>query len=91
MTQHLHQYLSLQKTDKVQVNLKGQANVMIMNDENYLLYRNGDDFDYFGMLAKRSPCILGVPGAGHWHLVIEQANPTQDIMAHVQIISQQRG
>jgi hypothetical protein len=88
MPQHLHQYLSLKVTDSIKVNLQGRAHVMLMDDRNYELYNSGEDFDFFGKTAKRSPCVIAPPFGGDWHLVIEQADPTTDIMAHVQIISQ---
>lgn len=86
MPQHLHQYLSLHHTDRVKVGLKGKAQVMLMDDANYTSYQNGQEYEYFGGLAARTPCVLAVPATGNWHLVIQQADPRKDVMAHVQII-----
>jgi len=87
MPPHLHRILSLRKTDTVKVQLKGHAHVMLMDGANYDRFNNGLDFDYFGKLVKRSPCMFAVPAAGEWHLVIEQEDLRKDVMAHVQIIS----
>jgi len=87
MTAHLHRVLVLSQSDTVKVTLKGQAYVMLMDDANYELYTRGEDFDYFGKLVKRSPCLLAVPAGGEWHLVIEQADTRKNVMAHVQVIS----
>lgn len=86
MPPHLHQYLSLQCTDRVRINLKGKAYVMLMDDQNYASFLSGRDFEYSGRLVKRSPCLLSAPATGRWHLVIEQADQYSDVTAHVQII-----
>jgi hypothetical protein len=86
MPQHLHRLLNLNHSDIVKVALQGRASVMLMDDRNYRYYNEGADFDYFGQLVKRSPCHLKAPFPGRWHLVIEQADPAGDVMAHVQII-----
>ena len=87
MPQHLHRYLSLTDSDIVKVTLQGRAYVMLMDDQNYGNYNNGDDYDYYGQLVKRSPCQMRAPFPGSWHLVIEQADPAGDVMAHVQIVN----
>jgi hypothetical protein len=88
MRPHLHRYLSLCDSDTVNVTLQGKAYVMLMDDDNYGFFTQDADFDYYGQLVKRSPCRLRAPFPGHWHLVIEQADPAGEVMAHVQIVNQ---
>ena len=88
MPQHLHHYLTLTDSDIVKVALQGKAYVMLMDDENYRYYNEDADYDYYGQLVKRSPCLMRAPFPGRWHLVIEQADPAGDVMAHVQIIKE---
>jgi hypothetical protein len=85
---HLHKYLSLTDYDMLKIHLTSPANVMLMDDENYSLYNDGEEFDYYGKIVKHSPFALLPPHAGDWHLVIEQVDSGQDLAVNVQIISE---
>ncbi|MEJ2662543.1 MAG: DUF1883 domain-containing protein [Spirochaetia bacterium] len=85
---HLHKNLSLTESDILKVHLTNPAYVMLMDEENYALYQAEDEYDYYGDLAKNTPFTIRAPGSGSWHLVIEQADPTQDVAVNVQIISE---
>jgi hypothetical protein len=85
---HLHKYLALNQRDVLKIHLSNPAQVMLLDDKNYSLYKDEMEYDFYGKLAKRSPFIIKAPHAGNWHLVIEQADSGQDLSVNVQIISE---
>lgn len=58
-------------SDTIVVTLDRQANVLLMDDMNYMAYRHGQSHRYFGGLAKQSPIPLTPPRNGRWHLVVD--------------------
>ena len=84
---HLHKYLSLSEGDTLKIHLSNPAHVMLLDDNNYSLYKDEEEYDFYGKLAKQSPCMIRAPYAGSWHLVIEQENSRQDLSVNVQIMS----
>ncbi len=67
----LHYQFDLSSDDGVEVTLDKQANVRLLDDSNYSLYRDGKQHRYYGGLAKSSPITITAPHAGRWHLVID--------------------
>lgn len=62
----------LQKGDRVQVTLSGNAaNVRLMDTSNYNSYKGGKRHTYYGGLMKRSPAVIGVPHAGQWYVTVD--------------------
>ncbi|HGY2543753.1 TPA: DUF1883 domain-containing protein [Citrobacter freundii] len=56
----------------VEVNLAGNAaNVMLMNNNNFLKYRSGRASNYYGGHVTSSVTRLRVPSSGHWHIAID--------------------
>lgn len=56
----------------VEVNLAGNAaNVRLMDNNNFLKYRNGRAANYYGGHVTSSITKLRVPSSGHWHLAID--------------------
>lgn len=51
--------------------LDKQANVCLLDDANFYLYRRGKRFNYHGGLSKTSPINIAAPFPGHWHVVID--------------------
>lgn len=68
---YLHYEFDLSADDAVEVILEGHANVRLLDDVNYELYRDGKKHHYLGGYAKESPIQLSAPRAGHWHVVID--------------------
>ena len=61
----LHYEFDLSADDVVEVTLDKQANVRLLDDANYALYRDGKQHRYYGGLVKTSPIQLDAPRAGH--------------------------
>ena len=70
----------------VLVTLNGQANVMLLDDNNFNGYRNGRSFHYFGGWATQSPVRLSPSHHGHWHVVVDLGGRAGSIRAGIRII-----
>lgn len=72
--------------DAVEVTLDGQANVMLLDTENFDRYRRGESFCYHGGLVKTSPVRLLPPHGGHWHLVVDLGGFPGHVRAGVRVL-----
>lgn len=68
---YLHAEDYLHAGDAAVVTLDRQANVLLLDDINYSAYRSGDSYNYYGGLAKQSPCRVVAPRSGRWHVVVD--------------------
>lgn len=68
---YLHYEFDVGENDVIEVILDKQANVRLMDDENYAKYVEGQVHSYYGGYAEYSPLKLRVPRAGHWHVVVD--------------------
>jgi hypothetical protein len=82
----LHREFDLGPDDIVEVSLDGQANVMLLDPENYQRYRRGESFRYHGGLAKTSPLRLEPPHRGHWHLVVDLGGFAGRVRAGIRLL-----
>jgi hypothetical protein len=69
----------------VRVDLDAQANVMLLDDNNFSSYRHGGSFNYRGGLAKRSPVTLVPPHPGRWHVVLDLGGYAGHVNASVSV------
>jgi len=83
----LHYEFELSANDVVEVSLDKQANVRVLDDANYSLYRRGKRFYSYGGLAKTSPISLAAPFAGHWHVVIDLGGFRGSVRASARVLS----
>ena len=67
----LHQDFHLTPDQVVVVTVDRQANVMLLDDNQYQNYSHGRQFHYHGGLAEQSPVHLSPPHTGRWHVVID--------------------
>jgi len=72
----------------VLVNLDKQANVMLLDDINFLSYRQGRAFTYYGGWMARSPVRLVPPHQSHWNVVIDLGGGSGTIRASIRIVRQ---
>ncbi len=57
--------------ESVLVELAGvESDVMLMTTTEVRNFAAGRSTQYFGGHSRRSPVRLGVPSAGHWHVVV---------------------
>jgi hypothetical protein len=55
----------------VEITLSAVANVRLMTNANFDLFRNARQHKFLGGIAKKSPIRLQVPENGHWHVVVD--------------------
>jgi hypothetical protein len=83
---YLHYEFDLSPNDAVEVTLDHQANVRLLDDHNYALYRSGKQHRYFGGLTKASPVQLPAPRGGHWHLVVDLGGYPGTVRASTRVL-----
>ena len=83
---YLHYEFDLTSDDVVEVTLDKQANVRLLDDTNYSLYRKGSQHRYHGGLAKTSPVKIPAPGSGHWHVVIDLGGYAGTVKASARVL-----
>jgi hypothetical protein len=83
---YLHYEFDLGPNDVVRVTLDKQANVKMLDENNYRSYQSGRQHRYYGGLAKTSPINLKAPHQGHWHVVIDLGGYSGTVHASAQIL-----
>ena len=88
MSDFIHSDLGqLKRGDVVEVTLSGSgANVRLLDNTNFSLYRRAQQHRYHGGLARQSPVRLGVPSSGHWHLAVDMQGLRGTTKAGVRVI-----
>lgn len=83
---YLHYKLDLKPDEVVEVTLDKQANVRLLDENNFINYKHGKRHTYYGGLAKQSPARLSPPRPGHWHLVIDLGGYSGSVQASVRTL-----
>jgi hypothetical protein len=55
----------------IEIALSAVANVRLMSDSNFSLYKQAMKHQFVGGVARKSPIRLVIPQAGHWHVVVD--------------------
>lgn len=82
----LHYEFDLSAEDLVEVTLDGQANVRLLDNTNFSLYKSGKQHRYYGGLAKTSPVQIAPPHAGHWHVVVDLGGYAGTVRASARVL-----
>ena len=85
---YLHYQLHIGKHEIIQATLQQQSHLRILDDENYVLYRQGDQYRYHGGVATGSPAVIKPPEPGEWHLVIDLGGVDGEVVATVHVIKE---
>ena len=72
--------------DVIEVTLDRAANVQLLNSANFMNYKNGRKYRYWGGHIKESPCRLVIPQPGQWHLVIDLGGAAGAVRASARLI-----
>jgi hypothetical protein len=88
-TDFLHKELGLQAGDIVEVTLNSQANVMLLDPQNFSNYKHGLSYRYYGGHAEQTPVRLSPPHSGTWHVVVNLGGYPGSVRAGVQVIPRQ--
>lgn len=76
----------LSPQDIVEITLDKQANVRLLDQNNFRKYKKGQDHKAIGGLAKQSPVRLSPTHSGHWHVVIDLGGYSGKIKSSVRTI-----
>lgn len=82
-------YYDLGNVDKgkiIEVILSAAANVRLMDQSNYVNYKNGRQHKYYGGYVKRSPYKISVPNSGHWYVTIDLGGYAGSLRCSVNIL-----
>lgn len=72
---------------EVIVRLRGSsANVLLLDQANFSLYRAGGPFVYTGGFQRRTPVRLEIPEAGHWYVVVDLGGFKGKTRGNVEVI-----
>jgi Domain of unknown function (DUF1883) len=82
----LHYEVNLNTAQAVRVTLNRQANVRLLDSNNFQKYRNGKSHDYYGGLATHSPMLVRAPHSGDWHVVIDLGGYAGSVSASVDVV-----
>jgi uncharacterized protein DUF1883 len=86
--EHQHYDLGqLRQGARVEVAIDTRVNVLLMDEPNYRTYCGGGTFEYIGGEALKSPLMLSVPRAGHWHVAIDAGGGPGEWRSGVEVYS----
>ena len=81
----LHFEIDASGDETIFVSLDNQANVRLMDTNNFYNYKNGRRYQFIGGRAVRSPCALRAPHAGQWHVVVDLGGYSGRVNASVRV------
>jgi len=55
----------------IEITLSAVANVRLMTENNFALYKQAMKHQFLGGVARKSPIRLTIPQSGHWHVVVD--------------------
>ena len=73
-------------SNRIEVSISRQANVILLDRQNFNNYKNGKKFNYIGGNYKSSPIILIPPHPGHWFVVIDLGGYSGTLKYSVRVI-----
>jgi hypothetical protein len=82
----VHYEISVGASDIVEVTLDQQANVLLLDNSNFQLYRRRRRYQYHGGLVKQSPYRVSPPHGGTWHVVIDLGGARGTIRSACRVI-----
>lgn len=85
--EYLHQEMTLNPDDVLEVSLDHPANVQLLDPSNFLAYQQKRPYRYYGGHATQSPFRLRAPHAGKWHLVVDLGGAPGTVRSSVRVIS----
>jgi hypothetical protein len=78
--------LYLTTNQALKFNLDSQCNVFLVNDANFVAYKSGRQFSYYGGLQTKSPVLLSPPHDGNWTWVLDTGGYASTVNYSVSIV-----
>ena len=82
----LHQEFELESGDVVEISIDSQANVMLLDRENFSNYEQGSSYRYYGGHAEKTPVSLSPPHSGKWYVVVNLGGYAGSVRFGVRVI-----
>lgn len=86
MTTFLHKRVHIGPDEHIVVEHSAPCNIMLLDNSNYVFYRNGQNFHYYGGYFDESPSELWPPHAGHWNVVADLGGARGRLKANVEVV-----
>ena len=81
----LHYDFKLRAGDEIKIMLDHQADVRLMDDANYALFKGRAKYAFVGGHASKSPASIVAPSDGHWNLVIVARDHASELHVTVEV------
>lgn len=86
--QYTHYDLKTQRGGTViEITLSAIANVRLMTQANFDLFRAAHHHKFLGGVAKKSPIRLQIPENGHWHVVVDMEGHPGKAESAIKLVS----
>ena len=79
MSDFLHSREYLTEGDIAVLDCDTQCNFMILDDNNFYRYKNGQECTYYGGFFKMFPAKIAAPHSGYWNVVIDLGGGSANI------------
>jgi hypothetical protein len=67
----IHMRRKLSKGDIVELTCESTCNFMLTDDSNFISYRNGEIFSYYGGYFESFPAAITTPHSGDWNIIVD--------------------
>lgn len=74
--------------DAVRVEIDRDANVLLVDDHGLEAYSRHQPFHYVGGGYPKGHALVGIPGAGNWHVVVDLGGSPGSVQATITISHQ---
>jgi hypothetical protein len=82
--EYLHRVIDAGPEDVIEVTVDHPANVQLLDEENFDLYRRGQAYRYYGGgYVQTSPFRMRAPFKGRWHVVVDLGGGVGTVKAAV--------
>lgn len=84
---HINYEFDADEGDVAEVTIDRAANVVLVDEPNYELYKQGGKFRHLGGYATKSPIRFNVPSSGRWHVVVDLGGGPGQVEALFQLLA----
>ncbi len=85
--EHINHEFDADEGDVAEVIIDRAANVLLLDEPNYELYKQGGEFHHLGGYATKSPIRWKVPKSGRWHAVVDLGGGPGQVRSFFQLIA----
>lgn len=71
----------------IEITLSTVANVRLMTNTEFDLFKNGRKHQFLGGVAKKSPIRLTIPKDAHWHVVVDMEGHSGKAESSIRVVT----